>query len=190
MRPDEGQLSVEVAVLWHTYVCSDVNMSLSCCWMLVHYSWAKNQLYTSNWNPTLTAVAMLFQRRMIMLKKSEKEELKSERRGVTSDDVQLSRCVLFITTSPEITLIVSFRWLHTVWVFSWVLAMNIILISTIGGEIISRSDSLFWLTFCKCKQVTRRHASLRAIILRRAARRFYWREKSGTSANLKTNTKH
>jgi len=32
MRPDVGQLSVELAVLRHIYVCSDVNMSLSRCW--------------------------------------------------------------------------------------------------------------------------------------------------------------
>jgi len=31
MRPDEGQLSVELPVLRHIYVCSDVNMSLSRC---------------------------------------------------------------------------------------------------------------------------------------------------------------
>ena len=29
MRPDEGHLSVELAVLRHIYVCSDMNMSLS-----------------------------------------------------------------------------------------------------------------------------------------------------------------
>ncbi len=28
-RPDEGQLSIDLAVLRHIYVCSDVNMSLS-----------------------------------------------------------------------------------------------------------------------------------------------------------------
>ncbi len=37
MRPDEGQLSVELAVLRHiyVYVCSDVNMSLSRCWWCI-----------------------------------------------------------------------------------------------------------------------------------------------------------
>ncbi len=35
MRPDVGQLSVELAVLRHIYVCSDVNMSLSRCWCLI-----------------------------------------------------------------------------------------------------------------------------------------------------------
>ncbi len=35
MRPDEGQLSVELAVLRHIYVCSDVNMSLSRCWWCI-----------------------------------------------------------------------------------------------------------------------------------------------------------
>ncbi len=32
MRPDVGQLSVELAVLRQMDVCSDVNMSLSRCW--------------------------------------------------------------------------------------------------------------------------------------------------------------
>ncbi len=31
MRPDEGQLSVELAVLRHIYVCSDMDMNLSRC---------------------------------------------------------------------------------------------------------------------------------------------------------------
>ena len=35
MRPDEGQLSIELAVLRHIYVCSNVNMSLSRCWWLI-----------------------------------------------------------------------------------------------------------------------------------------------------------
>ncbi len=35
MRPDAGQLSVELAVLRHMYVCSDVNMSLSRCWWCI-----------------------------------------------------------------------------------------------------------------------------------------------------------
>ena len=36
MRSDEGQLIVELAVLRHIYVCSDVNMSLSqCCWWCI-----------------------------------------------------------------------------------------------------------------------------------------------------------
>ena len=35
MRPDVGQLSVELAVLRHIYVCSDVNMSLSRCWWCI-----------------------------------------------------------------------------------------------------------------------------------------------------------
>ena len=35
MRPDVGQLSVDLAVLRHMYVCSDVNMSLSRCWWFI-----------------------------------------------------------------------------------------------------------------------------------------------------------
>ncbi len=35
MRPDVGQLSVELAVLRHIYVCSDVSMSLSRCWWCI-----------------------------------------------------------------------------------------------------------------------------------------------------------
>ena len=35
MRPDEGQLSVELAVMRHIYVCSDVNMSLTRCWWCI-----------------------------------------------------------------------------------------------------------------------------------------------------------
>ena len=35
MRPDVGQLSIELAVLRHIYVCSDVNMSLSRCWWFI-----------------------------------------------------------------------------------------------------------------------------------------------------------
>ncbi len=35
MRPDVAQLSVELAVLQHIYVCSDVNMSLSRCWWCI-----------------------------------------------------------------------------------------------------------------------------------------------------------
>ena len=37
MRPDVGQLSVELAVsvFHHLNVCSDVNMSLSRCWWLI-----------------------------------------------------------------------------------------------------------------------------------------------------------
>ena len=35
VRPDEGQLSVGLAVSRHMYVCSDVNMSLSRCWWLI-----------------------------------------------------------------------------------------------------------------------------------------------------------
>ncbi len=35
MRPDVGQLSVELAVLRHIYVSSDVNMSLSRCYLCI-----------------------------------------------------------------------------------------------------------------------------------------------------------
>ncbi len=35
VRPDVGQLSVDLAVLRHIYVCSDVNMSLSRCWCFI-----------------------------------------------------------------------------------------------------------------------------------------------------------
>ena len=35
MRSDVGQLSVELAVLRHIYVFSDVNMSLSRCWWFI-----------------------------------------------------------------------------------------------------------------------------------------------------------
>ncbi len=34
-RPDEGELSVELAVLRHIYVCSYMNMSLSRCWWCI-----------------------------------------------------------------------------------------------------------------------------------------------------------
>ncbi len=36
--PDRGQLSVELAVLRHIYVCSDVNMSLSHCWWFIIFA--------------------------------------------------------------------------------------------------------------------------------------------------------
>ena len=39
MRPDEGQLSVELAVLRHIYVCNDVNIMnmilIRCLWILI-----------------------------------------------------------------------------------------------------------------------------------------------------------
>ena len=35
MRPDRGQLSVELAVLQHIYACSDANMSLRHCWWFI-----------------------------------------------------------------------------------------------------------------------------------------------------------
>ncbi len=35
MRPDEGQLSEELAVFSHINVCINVNMSLSRCWWFI-----------------------------------------------------------------------------------------------------------------------------------------------------------
>ncbi len=35
MRVDVGQLSVELAVVRHIYVCSDVSMSVSRCWWFI-----------------------------------------------------------------------------------------------------------------------------------------------------------
>ena len=35
MRPDEGQLSVELAAFRHIYVCINVDMSLSRCWWFI-----------------------------------------------------------------------------------------------------------------------------------------------------------
>ncbi len=35
MTPDEGQLSVELAVLRHIYVCGDMNTSLSRYWWFI-----------------------------------------------------------------------------------------------------------------------------------------------------------
>ncbi len=35
MRPDEGLFTIEIAVLRHIYVCSDVKTSLSRCWWCI-----------------------------------------------------------------------------------------------------------------------------------------------------------
>jgi len=62
MRPDVGQLSVELAVLRHIYVCSDVNMSLSRCWwrIIVLSKILRKDVFTAHANNTSSGDAAVW----------------------------------------------------------------------------------------------------------------------------------
>ncbi len=63
MRPDEGQLSVELVALRYMYVCSDVNMSLSRCWWFIIVGNDSIER-TCTWLVQTTLVATMLQSRM------------------------------------------------------------------------------------------------------------------------------